>query len=164
MTSAVGLLEFTDHLGVPLQEGLLLVHNPLVRLKLRHRVKIGCAHKVIVAFDIARNIAPGADWCNFARGFMFDWGRALQAQTCYMGACPTGGATRDPQRQKALFVPDKTERVYRLHQKPLLAVKDMVRAAGLSHPDQTTASRIVRRGAVAPKACAPAALAETAHA
>jgi glutamate synthase domain-containing protein 2 len=54
-------LEFTDHVGAPLQEGLLLVHNTLVGLDLRHKVKIGCAGKVISAFDIARMMALGAD-------------------------------------------------------------------------------------------------------
>ena len=139
-------LEFTDHVGAPLQEGLLLVHNTLTGLNLRHRVKIGCAGKVIGAFDIARNIALGADWCNSARGFMFALG-CLQAQTCHTGACPTGVTTQDPQRQKALFVPDKTERVYRFHQNTLMALKELVQAAGLAHPGEITASHIVRRGA-----------------
>ncbi len=52
-------LEFTDHVGAPLQEGLLLVHNTLVGLGLRDRVKLGCAGKVISAFDIARMLALG---------------------------------------------------------------------------------------------------------
>ncbi|MEO6032514.1 MAG: FMN-binding glutamate synthase family protein, partial [Burkholderiaceae bacterium] len=34
-------LEFTDHVGAPLQEGLLLVHNTLVGLNLRDRIKMG---------------------------------------------------------------------------------------------------------------------------
>jgi glutamate synthase domain-containing protein 2 len=72
-------LEFTDHVGAPLQEGLLLVHNTLVGLNLRERIKLGCAGKVISGFDIARMMAIGADWCNAARGFMFALG-CLQAQ------------------------------------------------------------------------------------
>jgi glutamate synthase domain-containing protein 2 len=36
-------LEFTDHVGSPLQEGLLLVHNTLRGVGLRERIKIGCA-------------------------------------------------------------------------------------------------------------------------
>jgi glutamate synthase domain-containing protein 2 len=54
-------LEFTDHVGAPLQEGLLLVHNSLTGLGLRDRIKLGCAGKVISAFDIARAMALGAD-------------------------------------------------------------------------------------------------------
>ena len=137
-------LEFTDHVGAPLQEGLQLVHNTLTGLNLRHRIKIGAAGKVIGAFDIARLMAIGADWCNAARGFMFALG-CLQAQTCHTGACPTGVTTQDPQRQKALVVPDKTERVYRFHQHTLLALRELVQAAGLTHPNQIKASHIVRR-------------------
>jgi glutamate synthase domain-containing protein 2 len=137
-------LEFTDHVGAPLQEGLLLVHNTLVGLNLRSRIKLGCAGKVVSAFDIARNIALGADWCNAARGFMFALG-CIQAQTCHTGACPTGVTTQDPMRQRALVVPDKTERVLRFHQNTLQALKELVQAAGLAHPGQITASHIVRR-------------------
>jgi glutamate synthase domain-containing protein 2 len=137
-------LEFTDHVGAPLQEGLLLVHNTLVGLNLRDRVKLGCAGKVISAFDIARMMAIGADWCNSARGFMFALG-CLQAQTCHTGHCPTGVTTQDPQRAKALVVPDKAERVWRFHEHTLEALKELVQAAGLRHPNEITARHIVRR-------------------
>ena len=137
-------LEFTDHVGAPLQEGLLLVHNTLMGLNLRSRIKIGCAGKVVSAFDIARNMALGADWCNSARGFMFALG-CIQAQACHTGSCPTGVTTQDPMRQQALWVPTKTERVWRFHQNTLEALKELVQAAGLDHPNQITAAHIVRR-------------------
>jgi glutamate synthase domain-containing protein 2 len=137
-------LEFTDHVGAPLQEGLLLVHNTLTGLNLRQRIKIGCAGKVVSAFDIARAMALGADWCNSARGFMFALG-CIQAQSCHSGSCPTGVTTQDPRRQQALVVPDKAERVYRFHHHTLEALKELVQAAGLTHPSQITANHIVRR-------------------
>ena len=137
-------LEFTDHVGAPLQEGLLLVHNTLVGLNLRSRIRIGAAGKVVSAFDIARCMALGADWCNAARGFMFALG-CIQAQACHTGACPTGVTTQDPKRQQALVVPTKTERVWRFHQNTLHALKELVQAAGLMHPNQITPSHIVRR-------------------
>jgi glutamate synthase domain-containing protein 2 len=137
-------LEFTDHVGAPLQEGLLLVHNTLVGLNLRHRVKIGCAGKVVSAFDIARMMALGADWCNAARGFMFALG-CIQAQHCHTGKCPTGVTTQDHERQQALHVPTKADRVYNFHQQTLEALKELVQAAGLHHPNEITAMHIVRR-------------------
>jgi glutamate synthase domain-containing protein 2 len=137
-------LEFTDHVGTPLQEGLLLVHNTLVGLDLRRKIRIGCAGKVVSAFDIARMLALGADWCNAARGFMFALG-CLQAQTCHTGACPTGVTTQDPVRMKALDVPTKADRVYHFHQNTLLALKELVQAAGLDDPAAITADHIVRR-------------------
>jgi glutamate synthase domain-containing protein 2 len=137
-------LEFTDHVGAPLQEGLLLVRNSLVGLNLKHRIRIGAAGKVVSAFDIARLMALGADWCNSARGFMFALG-CIQSQACHTGGCPTGVATQDKQRQKALVVVDKTERVYRFHQNTLHALQELVQAAGLQHPGEISASHIVRR-------------------
>ncbi len=139
-------LEFTDHVGAPLQEGLLLVHNTLVGLNLRDKVKLGCAGKVVSAFDIARMLALGADWCNAARGFMFALG-CIQAQSCHTGKCPTGVTTQDPQRAHALVVPTKAERVYHFHQNTLYALKELVQAAGLDDPSQITAAHIVRRSA-----------------
>jgi glutamate synthase domain-containing protein 2 len=137
-------LEFTDHVGAPLQEGLLLVHNTLVGLGLRERVRLGCAGKVVSAFDIARLMALGADWCNSARGFMFALG-CIQAQSCHTGHCPTGVTTQDPVRMKALVVPNKADRVLMFHQKTLEALKELVQAAGLQHPRDITAAHIVRR-------------------
>ena len=137
-------LEFTDHVGAPLQEGLLLVHNTLVGVNLRERIRLGCAGKVVSAFDIARMMALGADWCNSARGFMFALG-CIQAQSCHTGNCPTGVTTQDAHRQKALHVPTKADRVYNFHQQTLHALQEMVQAAGLTHPGAITAHHIVRR-------------------
>ena len=137
-------LEFTDHVGAPLQEGLLLVHNTLLGVNLRSRVRIGCAGKVISAFDIARMMALGADWCNAGRGFMLALG-CIQAQTCHTGSCPTGVTTQDPVRQQALVVPDKATRVAQFHRSTLHALQELVQAAGLKHPKDITAHHIVRR-------------------
>jgi glutamate synthase domain-containing protein 2 len=137
-------VEFTDHVGVPLQEGLLLVHNTLVGLNLRKQIRIGAAGKVVTAFDIARMMALGADWCNAARGFMFALG-CIQAQSCHTGKCPTGVTTQDPVRQRALVVPDKAERVYNFHRATLAALAELTAAAGLRHPAEISPHHIVRR-------------------
>ena len=60
-----------------MHEGLMLVHNTLVGVGLRDRIKIGAAGKITSAFDIARTLAMGADWCNAARGYMFALGLSL---------------------------------------------------------------------------------------
>ncbi|MGQ0710290.1 MAG: FMN-binding glutamate synthase family protein [Rhodoferax sp.] len=137
-------LEFINHMGSPLQEGLLLVHNTLRGAGLREHIRVGCAGKVVSAFDIARLMALGADWCNSARGFMFALG-CLQAQTCHSGHCPTGVTTQDPVRQKALVVQDKAQRVHNFHRETLHALQELVQAAGLHHPREITAHHIVRR-------------------
>ena len=137
-------VEFTDHVGTPLQEGLQLVHNTLVGLDLRDRVRIGASGKIITAFDIARAMALGADWCNSARGFMFSIG-CIQSQSCHTDRCPTGVATQDALRQRAIVVPDKAERVFQFHRQTLAALAELVGAAGLSHPTQISPDHIVRR-------------------
>ena len=137
-------LEFIDHVGSPLQEGLVLVHNTLRGAGLRSQIMIGCAGKVVSAFDIARLMALGANWCNSARGFMFAIG-CIQAQACHTGHCPTGVTTQDPLRQQALVVGDKAERVYHFHQNTLHALKELVQAAGVQHPNEINAHHIVRR-------------------
>ena len=137
-------VEFSNHVGTPLQEGLRLVHNSLVGVNLRDQIKIGCSGKIISAFDMAVTFALGADWCNSARGFMFSVG-CIQAQVCDTGFCPTGVTTQDPDRQKALVVTDKSERVYHFHKETLKALKEIVEAAGLHHPIEINTRHIVRR-------------------
>ena len=137
-------VEFTDHVGTPLQEALLLVHNTLVGLNLRPKIKLGASGKIISAFDIARTMALGADWCNSARGFMFALG-CIQAQTCHSGQCPTGVTTQDALRQRALAPDDKGERVYHFHNNTLRALAELVGAAGFTHPHQLKPHHIVRR-------------------
>lgn len=137
-------VEFTDHIGVPLREGLLFVHNTLVGLNLRDKIKLGASGKIVSAFDIASVLAIGADWANSARGFMFAIG-CIQSQSCHTNKCPTGVATQDPLRQRALVVPDKAQRVFNFHRNTLKALAEMLAAAGLDHPSQLSAKHLVRR-------------------
>ena len=137
-------LEFSNHIGVPLREGLLFVHNTLVGLNLRDKIRIGASGKIISAFDIASVLAIGADWANSARGFMFAIG-CIQSQSCHTNKCPTGVATQDPLRQRALAVPDKAQRVFNYHRNTLKALAEMLAAAGLSHPSALEPRFLVRR-------------------
>ena len=137
-------LEFTDHVGAPMREALMLVHNTLVGIGLRERIRIGASGKIVTAFDIVRAIAMGADWCNSARGFMFSLG-CLQAQICHTGHCPTGVTTQDPKRMRALVVADKAERVFQFHQNTLKALKELLAAAGLTHPGDLGPEHVIRR-------------------
>jgi len=122
----------------------LFVHNTLVGLNLRDKIKLGASGKIVSAFDIASVLAIGADWANAARGFMFAIG-CIQSQSCHTNKCPTGVATQDPLRQRALVVPDKAERVLNFHRNTLRALAEMLAAAGLEHPSQLEAKHLVRR-------------------
>lgn len=136
--------EFIDHVGLPMVEGLLLVHNTLVGLGLRDSVRLGAAGQIVSAYDIARTLAIGADWCNAARGFMFALG-CIQSQSCHTDRCPTGIATQDPGRWRKLDVPDKATRVHQFHRNTLRALHDLLCAAGLDHPGQLGPEHILRR-------------------
>lgn len=137
-------LEFIDHLGVPLREGLNFVHNALIGSGLRDKIKLGASGKIISAFDIARAMALGADWCNSARGFMFAIG-CIQSQSCHTDRCPVGVATQDLSRQRALVVTDKADRVYNFHRSTLRSLAELVAAAGLDHPSEFRLAHFSRR-------------------
>lgn len=137
-------VEFADHMGMPLRDALRLVHITLVGAGLRDQIKIGASGKITTAFDIARCLGIGADWCNSARGFMFALG-CIQSRSCHTDHCPTGVATQDPLRQKALVVTDKSERVYHFHANTLKNLAEMMGAAGLSRTRQITSDMIMVR-------------------
>lgn len=137
-------VEFSDHIGLPLREGLSLVNNILVGANLRDKIKIGASGKIISAFDIVRTLAMGADWVNSARGFMFAIG-CIQSQACHTNKCPVGVATQDPIRQRALVVPDKAERVYHFHKNTLKAFAEMLSTTGLTKPSDLKPHHVARR-------------------
>lgn len=137
-------LEFINRLGTPMTEALLLVHNTLVGTNLREDIAIGAAGKITSAFNIARTLALGADWCNAARGYMFALG-CIQALNCHTGKCPSGVATQDPRRSNKLDVEDKSQRVYNFHKNTLDALSNLLAASGLRHPSELGPEHIIRR-------------------
>jgi glutamate synthase domain-containing protein 2 len=137
-------LEFMDHLGMPLRDGLAFVHSALIGANLRDRIKLGASGKITSAFDMARVMALGADWCNSARGFMFAVG-CIQAQQCHTGHCPTGVTSQDRSRQRAVVVSDKSHRVANFHRETIRALAELIAAAGLDHPDQLRPYHFMRR-------------------
>lgn len=137
-------LEYANHVGMPLVEGLSFVHNTLRGAGLRDKVKLGAAGKLITAFDIARAFALGANWANSARGFMFSVG-CIQAQACHTNHCPVGVATQDKMRQRALDVGDKSQRVASFHRNTMKALGEMAGTAGLSSPLQFLPHHFMQR-------------------
>jgi glutamate synthase domain-containing protein 2 len=137
-------VEFADHIGMPMREGLQFVHNALIGTGRRDRIRIGASGKITSAFDVARALALGADWVNAARAFMFAIG-CVQSQSCHTNRCPTGVATQDRLRQRALVVEDKALRVYRFHHRTLEAFAELLAAAGLEQPGALKPHHLVRR-------------------
>ena len=126
-------LEFEDHMGTPLTDGLLTVHNALVGTGLRDRIKIGASGKIAAGNDIVKRLAQGADYTNSARAMMMAVG-CIQAQICHTGLCPVGVTTQDPRRQRALHVGDKSERVRNYQQATVEQAVQIMASMGVSDP------------------------------
>ncbi len=137
-------LEFSDFVGTPLDDGLYFVHNALVGLNLRDKIRVICSGKITTGFDIARRLAMGADMCNSARGMMFALG-CIQAMQCHSNTCPTGVATQNPDLVKGLVVEHKWKRVMNFHHATLHSFVEILGAAGLSHPSELTPAHLQRR-------------------
>ncbi|MEJ2591155.1 MAG: FMN-binding glutamate synthase family protein [Candidatus Thiodiazotropha sp.] len=137
-------LELSNHVGMPLKEGLVVMRNALVGTGLRDRVRLAASGKVFSAAGIAKSLAIGADWCNAARAFMFSIG-CIQAQRCHTGTCPTGVTTQDPRRQHGLVVDVQAQRAANFHGRTLEALANIVAAAGLTHPGQLQPHHLYQR-------------------
>jgi len=136
--------EFTDHLGCPLRDALVYVDNTLKGAGIRDRVKIAASGKIVSAYDVVRHIALGADWCNMARPFMFALG-CIQARDCASGECPTGLATMNPKRYRAVDINERAQRVANFQHYTIEAVAELLEAAGLHGPQELNRRHIVRR-------------------
>ena len=137
-------LEFSNSMGAPLMEGLLIVQNTLVGAGIRSDIRIGASGKLVTAAAICAAMSLGADWCNTARAFMFSVG-CIQAQRCHTNRCPVGVTTQDPKLQRALVVSDKAERVHNFHRNTVHAVAELIAAAGVDHPSDIGPDKVFRR-------------------
>ncbi|CAN5598277.1 FMN-binding glutamate synthase family protein [soil metagenome] len=136
--------EFEDHVGMPLTEGLMLVHNALVGVGLRDRIRIGASGKVASGVDIVSRIIQGADFTLAARAMMFAVG-CIQALKCHTNHCPTGVATQDAGRAGALHVPDKTARVFNFQRATVASAAQIVASMGLDSFDELSPAMLNRR-------------------
>ena len=137
-------LEFTNSIGMPMEDGLVFVKDMLMGFGLANDIKIIAVGKVFTAFHIICRIALGADLCYSARGFMLSLG-CIQALSCHTNGCPTGITTNNPQLVRGLDVGLKSERVYRFHQATLVALAEMIGAMGISTTDDIKRRHINRR-------------------
>ncbi|MGZ4752622.1 MAG: FMN-binding glutamate synthase family protein [Oryzihumus sp.] len=137
-------LEYEDHVGSPLTEGLLTVHNALVGAGLRDRVRVGASGKVSTGVDIVKRLIQGADYTNAARAMMMATG-CIQAQRCHTNTCPVGVTTQDPRRMRALDVGDKTERVHRFHDATVAEATQVIASMGLHGPHELRPHMLRRR-------------------
>lgn len=137
-------LEFCDHVGEPLEDGLVFVHNALVGINVRDKIRIICSGKTTTGFDMVFRIALGADMCNAARAMMMAIG-CVQSKQCDANTCPTGVATQNLKLQRGLVVDEKKHRVANYHSNTMKSFCEIVGAMGLNNPNELAPEHILRR-------------------
>jgi len=142
--TAAAPLEYEDHVGLPLTDGLMIVHNALMGTGLRDKIRIGASGKVATGNDIVKRLIQGADYTNSARSMMMAAG-CIQSQRCHTNLCPVGVATQDPQRARALDIVDKSERVYRYQRATVLQAMRLMGSMGVSDPSMLNPHMLRKR-------------------
>lgn len=137
-------LEFTNHMGEPLEAGLVFVHNSLVGINVRDNIRIICSGKVATGFDLVKKIALGADMCNSGRAMMMAVG-CVQSKQCNANTCPTGVATQNKRLQRGLVVEEKKYRAANFHKNTMRSFLELVGAMGLTNPSELKPDLIMRR-------------------
>ena len=137
-------LEFSNHIGAPLVEGLIFVHNSLVGYGVRDRIKVIASGKITSGFALLKRIALGADACYSARGMMMALG-CIQALKCNSNHCPVGVATTDPELYVGLVPEDKSVRVASFHDETIKSLAEMLGAVGLDEPSDLRPWHVVHR-------------------
>ena len=126
-------LEFSNHIGAPLVEGLIFAHNALVGYGLRRHIRVIASGKVTSGFAVLKRLALGADACYSARGMMLALG-CIQALKCNSNHCPVGVATQKSHLMAGLVPSQKSARVASFHAETIESLCDMLGAVGLDSP------------------------------
>lgn len=137
-------VEFSNRLGLICLEGVNIVHNALVGVGLRDKIKVIASGKTASSFDLLAKLAAGADIVSAARTMMLALG-CIQTKHCNTNLCPTGIATQDPARAKAIDVDVKSERVKNFHHNTLASLFELVGSMGLDDPAKLAPQMIKKR-------------------
>jgi len=137
-------IELTNSVGTPLRDGLVFVNRALQGVGLRQDIRLIAAGKALSAFHLARLLALGADTVNAARAMMFALG-CIQSRSCNTDQCPTGVATQDPARYKALDIDLKGQRVAAYHAAMIENLMELLAAAGMEKLEELGPADINQR-------------------
>jgi len=137
-------IDFSNWVGLPLEEGLTFVVDALNGFDLKKEIHVIASGKVITAFDIFRVLCLGADLCNSARGMMLALG-CIQALRCDTNDCPTGITTNRADLTRGLVVEEKWKRVRNYQQETVKDFVSLLSAAGLTSTAQLDRSRVHKR-------------------
>ncbi len=123
----------------------MTVHNALVGVGLRDRVKIGASGKVATGIDIVKRLVQGADYTNAARAMMMAVG-CIQAQTLPHQHLPGRRRHPGPQARRGRSTsPDKTERVCRYQEATVEQAVQVMASMGARPARPSCAPHMLRR-------------------
>ena len=137
-------VEFSNRLGTPCLEATFFINQVLIGAGIRNKIRIISAGKTATGYDLLEKIAVGADVVNAARSMMMALG-CVQAQACNTNHCPTGIATTNPLRGRAIDVEAKAIRVRNFHNNTMHAFLELCGAMGYDNPDRLKPSDIICR-------------------
>ena len=137
-------VEFSNRLGTPCLEATYYIHQVLRGAGLRNSIKLISAGQTASGFDMLEKIAVGADTVNAARAMMLALG-CVQAQSCNTNKCPSGVATQDPYRARAIDVEDKSQRVANYQRLTVHAFEELCGAMGIDNPGDLTPADLYSR-------------------
>ena len=121
-----------DNTALSVREALPMVVDVLEKHKLKDRIRVICAGKLITPAEVAWAYCAGADFVNSARGFMFALG-CIQSLKCNKNTCPTGITTHQRHLQRGLDPEDKAVRVKNYAGKIHYGVGLIAHACGVPH-------------------------------
>jgi glutamate synthase domain-containing protein 2 len=121
-----------DNTALTVREALPMVVDVLEKHKLKGRIRVICAGKLITPAEVAWAYCAGADFVNSARGFLFALG-CIQSLKCNKNTCPTGITTHQRHLQRGLDPADKAVRVKNYTGKIHYGVGLIAHACGVPH-------------------------------
>lgn len=137
-------VEFTNRLGVPCLEATYYANQALIGANLKDSVRLISSGITASGFDMLEKIAVGANAVNAGRSMMLALG-CIQARSCNTNLCPTGIATQDPARERAVDVEEKALRVKNYHDRTIASFLELCGAMGLENPDDLAPEDLLRR-------------------
>ena len=137
-------VEFSNRLGTPCLESTYYINQTLIGAGLRQHIGLISAGKTATGFDMLEKIILGADAVNAARSMMMALG-CVQAKTCNTNNCPTGVATQNPLRARAIDVAEKSERVRNFHRATVHSFLELCGAIGFDNPSDLSPTDLFSR-------------------
>lgn len=137
-------VEFSNRLGTPCIEATYYINQVLIGSGLRDQIRLISAGQTATGFDMLEKIIVGADTVNAARSMMMALG-CVQAKACNTNDCPTGIATQNSSRAKAIDVEEKSIRVKNFHAATVHSFLELCGAMGIDNPENLAPSDLFSR-------------------